>query len=112
MILASFFAVTGLSVAAVPSAVWDDSALADGTYEGDCDVGYIYARVRVTIADGKIASVDLLEHRNERGAAGEGVLERIVAEQRVGVDAVSGATNSSRVIEKAVANALNNPPVD
>lgn len=100
------------AVADISIAQTDVSTLADGTYEGDCDVGYIYAKVRVVVADGKIASVDLLEHRNERGAAGEGVLERIVAEQRVGVDAVSSATNSSRVIEKAVENALNNPPLD
>ncbi|MEN6339171.1 MAG: FMN-binding protein [Clostridiaceae bacterium] len=99
-------------VAAITIEQTDVSALADGTYEGDCDVGYIYARVRVKVTGGKIAVIDLLEHRNERGAAGEGVLERIVAEQRVGVDAVSSATNSSRVIEKAVANALNKPPVD
>jgi len=88
----------------------DISALADGTYEGDCNVGYIYAKARVMVNDGEIASIDLLEHRNERGAAGEGVLERIVEEQTVCVDAVSGATNSSRVIEKAVENALKSQP--
>ena len=75
-------------------------------------MGYIYAKVRVAVKGGEIASIDLLEHRNERGAAGEGVLERIVSEQNVGVDAVSSATNSSRVIEKAVENALNNTPVN
>lgn len=98
-------------VAAISISQTDVSALADGTYEGDCDVGYIYAKVRVAVKDGEIASIDLLEHRNERGAAGEGVLERIVSEQNVGVDAVSSATNSSRVIEKAVENALKSQPL-
>lgn len=109
------FCITSFSeykreVAAISISQTDISALADGTYEGDCDVGYIYAKVRVAVNDGEIASIDLLEHRNERGAAGEGVLERIVQEQTVCVDAVSGATNSSRVIEKAVGNALKSQP--
>lgn len=81
--------------------------LPDGTYEGACDVGYIKARVRVLIQDGEMADIHLLEHRNERGAAGEGVLVRILGAQTTGVDAVSGATNSSRVIQRAVENALN-----
>lgn len=98
-------------VAAITIGQTDASALADGVYEGGCDVGYISAKVRVTVAGGKIESIDLLEHRNERGAAGEGVLERIVSAQTVGVDAVSGATNSSHVIEKAVENALQSQPV-
>jgi uncharacterized protein with FMN-binding domain len=97
-------------IAAITISQTDVSALADGVYKGDCDVGYISAKVRVAVADGKIESIDLVEHRNERGSAGEGVLERIVSEQNVGVDAVSGATNSSRVIEKAVENALKNAP--
>ena len=80
--------------------------LPDGDYEGVCDVGYIKARVCVTIEAGEITSIELLEHRNERGAAGEGVVERMLAAQSTDVDAVSGATNSSRVIQKAVENAL------
>lgn len=105
------FCVTGLQeykseIAAVSVGTVALSEVADGTYEGDCDVGYIYAKVRVRVAGGRIETIDLLEHRNERGAAGEGVIGRILEEQRADVDAVSGATNSSRAIEKAVENAL------
>ncbi len=82
------------------------AGLPDGDYEGVCDVGYIKARVCVTIEEGQMTKIELLEHRNERGAAGEGVVARILAAQSTGVDAVSGATNSSRVIQKAVENAL------
>lgn len=78
----------------------------DGVYDGACDVGYIRARVRVTVADGKIMNIDLVEHRNERGAAGEGVIQEILSAQALPVDTVSGATNSSLVIQKAVENAL------
>ena len=78
----------------------------DGDYSGECDVGYIYAKVDVSVSDGIIENIELIEHRNERGAAGEGVIDEILAKQSVEVDAISGATNSSRVIMKAVENAF------
>jgi len=80
--------------------------VADGSYIGEYDVGYIYAKVKVTVKDGKMSSVELLEHRTERGKAAEVITENIVKQQQVKVDAVTSATNSSRVIMKAVENAL------
>lgn len=53
-------------------------------------------------------SIHILEHENERGQPAEAVVERIVAEQRINVDVVSGATNSSTVLKKAVEKALKN----
>lgn len=47
-----------------------------------------------------------MEHRHERGKAAEVVIEKIIKEQKIDVDAISGATNSSTVIKKAVENAL------
>ncbi|MEL7655827.1 MAG: FMN-binding protein [Bacillota bacterium] len=82
------------------------SFVADGQYTGECDVGYIFAKVKVTIKDGVVTDIQLLAHRNERGKAGEGVIDEILFEQRTDVDAVSNATNSSKVIKKAVENAL------
>lgn len=82
------------------------SFIADGQYTGECDVGYIFAKVNVTVKDGVVADIQLLAHRNERGKAGEGVIDEILFEQRTDVDAVSSATNSSKVIKKAVENAL------
>ena len=84
----------------------DVSKLADGTYTGECNVDVIYAKVEVIIADGRITDIALLEHRNERGAPAESIIGNMLAEQRVDVDAISGATNSSKVIKKAVENAL------
>lgn len=84
----------------------DISQIPDGTYIGECDVDYIYAKVSVTVENGTFVQIDLLEHRNERGSAAEGIGQRIVDEQRIDVDAISGATNSSKVIKKAVENAL------
>ena len=84
----------------------DIGNIPDGTYIGEYDVNFIYARVEVTVRDGAITNIDILEHKNERGKAAEIVTDRIIAEQKTDVDAVSGATNSSTVIKKAVENAL------
>lgn len=84
----------------------DVTGIADGTYEGACDVGYIYARVRVEVKDGRIITVELLEHRNERGQRAEQITEDVVSQQKINVDTISGATNSSKVIRKAIENAV------
>lgn len=82
------------------------SDIPNGVYIGECDVNFIHARVEVTVDSGEITNIRILEHKNERGQAAETVVERIVSEQRIDVDAVSGATNSSTVLKKAVENAL------
>lgn len=80
--------------------------IADGNYIGECNVNFIYAKVEVTVQEGTITNIDILEHRNERGQAAETVIDKIVIEQKIDVDAISGATNSSTVLKKAVENAL------
>ncbi|NBI85941.1 FMN-binding protein [Lachnospiraceae bacterium] len=84
----------------------DIADVSDGNYIGEYDVNFIYAKVEVTVEDGEIVSINILEHRHERGKAAEKVIEKIIEEQKIDVDAVSGATNSSTVIKKAVENAL------
>ena len=82
------------------------TGIADGDYIGDYDAGYIYAKVQVVVKDGKMKEIRILEHRNERGQRAESIVEHIVDKQRLDVDAVTGATNSSLVIEKACENAI------
>lgn len=82
------------------------SKIKDGIYQGEYDAGFIYAKVAVGVKDGKITSIDILEHRNERGKSAEIIIEDILASQELDVDTISGATNSSNVIKKAVENAL------
>lgn len=86
----------------------DTHELADGTYVGSYDVGYIYAKVEVTVKSGKIVDIELIEHKNEKGEPAEKIVDKIIKEQNTDVDAVSGATNSSKVIKKAVEEALQN----
>ena len=84
----------------------DASNVKDGTYIGEYDAGYIYARVAVGVNNGQIVTINILEHDNERGTPAEAIVDSIVEQQNTQVDAVSSATNSSLVIEKAVENAL------
>ena len=67
---------------------------------------FVYAKVKVTVQSGVITNIDILEHKNGRGSSAEVVADRIIEEQKINVEAVSGATNSSTVIKKAVENAL------
>lgn len=84
------------------------SDVSDGVYIGEYDVDFIYAKVEVTVQNGEITNINILEHRHERGKAAEAITNKIVDEQRIDVDAISSATNSSTVIKKAVENALKN----
>ena len=84
----------------------DLSSVKDGTYTGSYDARLVAATVKVIIEGGKITDIKLVKHKNDRGKAGEAVVDEILKQQRPDVDAVSGATNSSRIIMKAVENAL------
>ena len=84
----------------------DISNVPDGVYVGEYDVDFVYAKAEVTVKAGVITNIDILEHKNGRGSRAEVVIDRILEEQKIDVDAVSGATNSSTVIKKAVENAL------
>ena len=82
------------------------SDISDGVYIGEYDVNFIYAKVEVTVQNGEITNINILEYRHERGKTAEVITDSIVDEQKIDVDAISGATNSSTVIKKAVENAL------
>ena len=84
----------------------DLTKVVDGVYEGQCDTGVVQARVQVTVRDHRMESIELLEHENGRGTPAEAILSQMVQKQTTAVDAVSGATCSSKVIRKAVENAL------
>lgn len=82
------------------------SNIPDGIYIGEYDVNFIYAKVKVTVQNRTITGIELLEHKNGHGKPAETIIDRIIEEQKINVDAVSGATNSSIVIKKAVENAI------
>jgi uncharacterized protein with FMN-binding domain len=84
----------------------DLAKVKDGSYTGAYDAIFIAAKVDVTVKNNKIVDIKLLYHKNERGKRAEVIPERVVQAQSLQIDTVSGATNSSKVILKAIENAL------
>lgn len=84
----------------------DLSQVDDGVHRGTCDVGVVVATVDVTVAGGKITAIDIVRHDNGKGSSAESIITTVLAEQSLDVDVVAGATYSSRVILKAIENAL------
>ncbi len=86
----------------------DMASIEDGVYSGSYSVFPVSAEVQVTVKDHRIAAIDLLKHNNGQGAPAEVIPGRVVEVQTLQIDSVSGATYSSRVILKAIENALLN----
>lgn len=84
----------------------DLSGVPDGTYEGSYDADLIKVQVAVTVEDQRIIDIALLEHENGKGAPAEAVIPHVIESQSLDVEAVSGATNSSKVILKAIETAV------
>jgi uncharacterized protein with FMN-binding domain len=84
----------------------DLSKISDGEYTGSCDVDFISVKVVVTVKNHKIENINLEEHKNGKGKQAEVITDKVVDSQSLQVDTVSGATNSSKVILKAIENAL------
>lgn len=84
-------------------------SLEDGTYSGSGTGLRGETDVTVTIENGAITDVTIDSYEDDREyfeRAEETIIEEIIAEQSVDVDAVSGATYSSNSIKEAVADAL------
>lgn len=93
-------------VAALTISEIDLRKVRDGVYTGECDVGVLYAKATVTVSGGAVTEIILVRHKNERGEAAESIPAEIVRTQTFPASVVTGATNSSRVILKAIENAL------
>lgn len=87
----------------------DPATVPDGQYHGQFPFRqkYLY-RVKVTVKSGRIADIEVLENgtENEYAEKGLGVIPRILQEQSPKVDAVSGATVTSKSLMKCVEKAL------
>ena len=94
------------TIAAIQIKGVDLSTIGDGEYYGDCDAGFVSAKVRVVVVNHVMTELELLEHQNGRGEAADALPETMLKEQRVDVDTITGATSSRNVIREAVYNAL------
>lgn len=83
------------------------SEVEDGTYHGEYDLFLVKTKVTAKVKDGVLKSLVLDEHVNGRGEVAEPIVERILQEQTMEVDMVTGATASSKAILKALEDALN-----
>ncbi len=84
----------------------DLTKIRNGSYTGEYEMGPVKAHVRVKVENNRIAGIDILERRNGLGKKAESITNKVIEEQSVEVDAVSGATLSSKVILKAIESAL------
>jgi len=85
----------------------DLTTLVDGIYKGESNDGAFTYKVEVTVKEHTIADFRIIANRTSSYAHfAEGVIPRIVAAQNANVDAITGATTTSKVLMKAVENAL------
>ncbi len=94
--------------APLPVETLSPKTIAGGVYEGSYSNWPNSATVTVAVKDGRITDIVVVRHvASWIGKKAEPVIPaRIISTQSTRVDAVSGATNSSRVIMNAVQDAL------
>jgi uncharacterized protein with FMN-binding domain len=79
----------------------------DGIYNGEAEAGsYIY-KVKVQVQNHRIINIEGIDNRKSPYVSyAEGVFTKIIKQQKVDVDAITGATTTSKAFMKAVENAL------
>lgn len=80
--------------------------ITDGIYVGEYSVTPVYVKVEVSVTEHKITGIKIIEHENGLGGKAEKIVDDVIIQQSLEVDAVSGATVSSKCIIKAIENAL------
>ena len=85
---------------------FDQLNLADGQLEGAFKQSAVSAKVKLTIENNHVKGIDLLEHTNGLGSKAETIIKTVIEQQGTDVDSISGATLSSKVILKAIENAI------
>ncbi len=82
------------------------STLEDGTYPGEATFGFTY-KVEVTVQDHKMTNITVVQNcRSPYARFAEGVIPKILKAQNANVDAVTGATTTSKCLMKAIEKAL------
>ena len=85
----------------------DFSSIPAGTHRGMFTYGAFNFIVDVVAENGRITAITAVQNRdNQQSRDAEAVLARIIEAQSLDVDAVSGATATSRALKKAVESAL------
>ena len=84
----------------------DLNSLNDGSYQATVDYYFPY-EVEVIITEHRIKDIIIIKNReNHYAKLAEGVRNKILREQKFNIDAVTGATTTSKVLLKAIEKAL------
>jgi uncharacterized protein with FMN-binding domain len=97
------------SFAEIQASLPDMNGKSDGLYRGNYTLSGSPVKVvlDVTIQDKNITAIKIISHRcSPIGKKAEKITGKIIEQQSLNVDAISGATGSSKAILKAVENAL------
>jgi uncharacterized protein with FMN-binding domain len=84
----------------------DMTRIQDGVYPGSAKNWPVAAQVEVKIENRQIRRIAIIRHQEGKGESAEAIIDAVIAEQSLDVDAVSGATLSSKTILQAIADAL------
>ena len=85
----------------------DLSKISDGVYAGSFKKGRFSYSVEVAVKDHRIQAVKPTDPKQVTSAIIEQIFARIVQDQSVRVDTVSGASLTTKAVSKAAENALN-----
>ncbi|MFQ3547426.1 MAG: FMN-binding protein [Termitinemataceae bacterium] len=78
----------------------------DGSWTGEWNTPLVSAKVSVQTQSQRIEDIVILKHDCGMGKPAEAITGRVIAAQSLQVDCVSGATASSKVILRAIQDAL------
>ena len=98
-----------MAILSITAEMPDLTQKADGTFRGKYELPPTPVKVTldVTVLNHQITKIDIIKHIcSPIGKKAEKIINQIIQQQSLNVDAVSGATASSKAIIKAVENAL------
>lgn len=102
----TFFAIKSMKLPDVPIENVNLENVRDGSYLGEYTAGPVKAVVKVDVQANQIERIIIQQHQCGLGRKAEKIVDRILKKQTLYVDAISGATLSSKVILKAVQEGL------
>lgn len=83
------------------------SSVKDGTYDGKYSAGRWSNEVKVTVNDHKITGIEIVKDASFIPPDfSKNLINNIIEKQKINVDAVSGATVTTKAYEKSIENAL------
>lgn len=81
--------------------------VADGTYEGKCSTSFMHVVVEVTVENGKLTKIDLIESKGFKGKNAQAILDQMIKENKILVEPIKHEELYCIVFYVAVDDALN-----